>query len=198
MTIPQFYRLSKNKTNRNVSEAPPCHLWDILVSLFFVRWLLGVLRDLSVSVKNNGRTWIFEGEQHRVGRGSRVYSNQAVPISFLQRFGAKRCMCSRWNPTETTTAASLIRFKRFAFWGCACHSHCSESQNEENCEWIISAVCIIRLFSGSSAVLPSLSSGTEPCMFPFTLSTAHQEPWQSYGLTCVANSTGPSSTDWWD
>lgn len=54
---------------------------------YFRQVAVGVLRDLSVSVNNNGRTWIFEGEQHRVGRGSRVYSNKAVPISFLQRFG---------------------------------------------------------------------------------------------------------------
>lgn len=67
-----------------------------------------------------------------MGRGSRVHSNKAVPISFLKRFRqdctANRCIWSPFKSNGKKDSASLIRLKSLRFWGCSCHSHCRESQ----------------------------------------------------------------------
>lgn len=97
MTISLFYRLSTNKRNQKVSEVcVPSDRHTVLIFRY------DALRDLRVSVNNSDgysrvNSIVWAGE-------SRVLSNKAVPVSFLQRFrqdcAAKRCIGGRWESTE--------------------------------------------------------------------------------------------------
>lgn len=87
--------------------------------------------------KNTGRTLIFEGEQQRVGRESRVHGNKAVLISFLQRFrqdcAAERCLCSRCKSIEIQSAAFFLRLKSLRLWGMLSSFSLLGESDKENC-----------------------------------------------------------------